>query len=583
MAPRAFAEAEHKELAIVTDKIDAPATEKNVGRVVRISSTRDLSRGFLFWIPGCLVFFRYQFKSGFDKIMGDAGDARLTVFGHEHWVQVFRGQVSWTSPQFFFPVKGVLGYADNYFLNEVFYLPLRAFGFDEFLAFQWTLILMSLVGFVSLFVFLRRSLKLGTLTCATLSTVFAFANNLYLMSGHLQLYSVYWLPLLMVLILKAWMSDRRGAQAAWGAFAGLLLGLLFFSTYYIAWFATVSAGIWMLIMMALRLRSNGVPGCIAALKSRLSAVIAFIVGFGLAIVPFLITYLPVLGSKGGRRYIDAMAFSAHPSDMFNLGIANYVWGATMRSAFPFDRLVNGELSIALTPELVVAALGAAVFVLVRRRSKAVGFVGQVCVACSVTLMVLIVLPVKFAWGSLWRIPWVVVPGAVGIRAIDRIELVGGLFAVIAVGAGLRLLDVRSITSRRVRAVLSCCVAAVLSFMVVAQLNVRSSSLIDRSDELQALILVPTPPAGCAAFYVVDSRPNTVPFYQANIDAMLISQRVGIPTLNGYSGQYPNDYTMIYPDAGEYSQQVQAWATAHHIDSGVCSYDRSARVWTGPEA
>ena len=197
----------------------------------------------------------------------------------------------------------------------------------------------------------------------------------------------------------------------------------------------------------------------------------------------------------------------------------------MRRVLPFDQLVNGELSIALTPELVLAALGAAMFVLVRRRSAAVGFVGQVCVACCATLFVLIVLPVRFGWGSLWRIPWAVVPGAVGIRAIDRIEIVGSLFAVVAVGAGLRLLDVRSITSRRLRALLSCCAAAVLSLMVVAQLNVRSSSLIDRSDELQALIVVPTPPVDCVAFYIVDSLPNTVPFYQANIDAMLISQRV----------------------------------------------------------
>ena len=547
------------------------------------NSLRELSRGVFFWIPGCLVFFRYQFTSGFDKIMGDAGDARLAIFGHEHWVQVFRGQVSWTSPQFFFPAKGVLGYSDTYFLNEVFYAPLRAFGFDAFLAFQWTLVLLSLVGFVALFVFLRRSFELGTLTCAALSTVFTFANNLYLMSGHLQLYSVYWLPLILLLIVQAWMSNRRAAQAAWSAIAGLLLGLLFFSTYYIPWFATVSAGIWMLIMMAFRLRSNGARSCVAALKSRLSAAIAFVAGFVVAMVAFLITYLPVLGSKGGRTYADAMAFAAHPSDMFNLGIANYVWGATMRRVLPFDQLVNGELSIALTPELVLAALGAAMFVLVRRRSAAVGFVGQVCVACCATLFVLIVLPVRFGWGSLWRIPWAVVPGAVGIRAIDRIEIVGSLFAVVAVGAGLRLLDVRSITSRRLRALLSCCAAAVLSLMVVAQLNVRSSSLIDRSDELQALIVVPTPPVDCVAVYIVDSLPNTVPFYQANIDAMLISQRVGIPTFNGYSGQYPNDYAMIYPDAGEYPQQVRAWAAAHHIDSGVCSYDRSSRVWAGPQA
>ena len=88
----------------------------------------DYIKGALWWIPGCLVFFRYAFESGFDKIMGNDGDARLQVYGHEHWVQVFRGQVSWTSPQFFHPVKGVLGYSDTFLLNGVFYLPLRVRG-----------------------------------------------------------------------------------------------------------------------------------------------------------------------------------------------------------------------------------------------------------------------------------------------------------------------------------------------------------------------------------------------------------------------------------------------------------------------
>ena len=125
---------------------------------------RELSpvvQGLLSWIPGALIFFRAQFTSGFDKIGGDNGDGRLAVVLHEHWLEVFRGHVSWTSPPFFFPVKGTFGYSDTYLLNQLFYTPLRLAGLDQFLALEWTLVLMSVVGFVGMFVLLRRVIGSG--------------------------------------------------------------------------------------------------------------------------------------------------------------------------------------------------------------------------------------------------------------------------------------------------------------------------------------------------------------------------------------------------------------------------------------
>ena len=188
------------------------------------------------WLPGALVFFRPQFTSGFDKIGGDSGDGRLAAVLHEHWLQVFRGHVPWTSPPFFYPVKGTLGYSDTYLLNQVFYTPLRLAGLDQFLALEWTLVLMSIVGFVCMFVLLRRVIGTGLLVAFSLSSTFAFANNLFLKASHAQLYSVYWLPLVVLIGVKAVRSVGRRRQCAWGGLCGALVGLILFSTYYIGWF-----------------------------------------------------------------------------------------------------------------------------------------------------------------------------------------------------------------------------------------------------------------------------------------------------------------------------------------------------------
>ena len=209
------------------------------------------------WIPGCLLFFRDSFGSGFDRIGGDDADARLVVVLHEHWINVFRGDVSWTSPDFFFPAKGTLGYTDTLLLDEIFYAPLRVFGVDPFLSFEWTVILLSLVGFVSFFVLCRRELSLGVGTSLALSSAFAFANNLNIVAVHPQLYSIFWLPLLLLLGLRALRAQRRAHRLLWGAATGLLLGLILFSTYYIAWLIVLTLLVFLLVFTPLNAAACG--------------------------------------------------------------------------------------------------------------------------------------------------------------------------------------------------------------------------------------------------------------------------------------------------------------------------------------
>ena len=48
-----------------------------------------------------------------------------------------------------------LGYTDTFLLNEVCCAPLRAVRLDPSVAYQWTIIALSLVGLISFFVICR--------------------------------------------------------------------------------------------------------------------------------------------------------------------------------------------------------------------------------------------------------------------------------------------------------------------------------------------------------------------------------------------------------------------------------------------
>ena len=102
-----------------------------------------------FGLPRLLCSSGTSSLTGFDKIIGDAGDARLDIFLRENFLQFLRGQAEFLSPPMFFPVKGTLGYSDAYLLDALIYVPLRVLGIDPFLTFELLCIGLSLVGFVS--------------------------------------------------------------------------------------------------------------------------------------------------------------------------------------------------------------------------------------------------------------------------------------------------------------------------------------------------------------------------------------------------------------------------------------------------
>ena len=533
------------------------------------------------WIPGGLFFFRAQFRSGFDQIGGDNGDARLVVVLHEHWIDVFRGRVSWTSPPFFFPFKGTLGYTDTFFLNQVFYAPLRAAGLDEFLAFQWTVVLLSIVGFVGMFVLLRRVVGVSLWGTFALATTFAFANNLYIKAAHPQLYSVYWLPLLVLVLVRTIRSRRRSEQVLWGALAGGLLGLILFSTYYIGWFAIFIGAIYLAVFALLRWRAGGGRALVAACRRRIAALAGWLIGLAVTLIPFFVLYVPVLRQIGGRRYEDVMFYYApHPAEVLNLGANNYLWGSLARTVLEPAELINSETSLALTPVLLLLTLAAGIVAWRLRRRAQAGLLASWCVAGAVTVAALTVLPLHFGVGSLWRLPWEIVPGSSGIRAIDRLQVVAGPLACVTVAVGLATV-IRGVHWRRPERgrLAAMTMAAVLVVPVIEQINFGANAYVDRSVEVERLTETPFAPTGCQLFFVIDSATPPHSFAQSSVDALLIAQRTGIPTVNGYSGQYPAGYGLSDPTSPDYQAQVRNWVIAKEVEPNLCSYDIDLRIWT----
>jgi hypothetical protein len=171
-----------------------------------------------------------------------------------------------------------------------------------------------------------------------------------------------------------------------------------------------------------------------------------------------------------------------------------------------------------------------------------------------------------------------IPGVNAVRAIDRMEIVTGLVATLALVAAVtelsQGLELRAHT-RRLQAI----GLAVLSLIVLEQFNHTDVTAVHRAAQDHLVAAATRPPASCRSFYVTDSTNKTLPFFESQIDAMLISQKISVPTLNGYTGYNPKGWDLADINVPAYPVYVQAWEAAHGLGSGVCSLDLGTMKWS----
>lgn len=536
------------------------------------------------WLVGAGVFFRAQWETGFRNLMGNSGDTSLIVYLLEHWFTVLHGRASWSSPAFFWPVKGVLGWSDGLVLFEVFYTPLRLAGCDQFLAAQLTVVFLSLVGFLSFVAVVRDLFSPPRWLALAGGLVFTFANDLWVNVGRLQLLGVWIVPFLVWLALRALRARSRLRSITLGALFGVLEGLFFFTSYYVAWFCVLAAALAAIAAFAVS------PRRVVAARDRWivgkwPAWVAAAAGFAVALIPFLDVYLPARQQVLHSDYRTVVElYGAHLHDLLNQGPGNIFWGSSMRSLVPSIRLSGSEMDYAVTPILLTCAVLGSVAAAwaSRRRAGRASERAVIAAGAAASAVVLSFLPVRFHSGSLWIVAWHL-PGGSAIRAIDRVALLAGVMAVTAlVAAGSELWDLMGrgdagrVPRRRAGRVV---IIAVVALIVVEQVNTQVTSGLNRPQQLALLRSVPAAPSGCRSFYLTDGPHPDVLFFVFQIDAMLISQKVGLPTINGYTGYDPKGWSLQSPGPG-YAAGVDEWIAAHRLRD-VCRLDLADMTWTAP--
>lgn len=513
------------------------------------------------------VFWRATLLSGFESIPGDIGDGRFNLAVLEHWYRVATAGESWTSPNWYWPQSGVLGYSDSLALLAPPYVGARLAGLDVVAAAALAQMAAWALGFAGMAALLARGLGLVPVAALAGAAAFAGGSALYqsLTVGHLQMIGVEAVPWFALFALL-WLRDGR---AAWSAAAALTLAALLSTAFYVGWFtvlATVVAGV-----LALARAPRSALSALAARKASLAVGVAVL---AVALVPFALVYGPVAAHSPPRPWAEAVRSLPDLPHLLEAR-GNALWGPVAAALWPEAAGRGGELGKGFSWGLLALFLGSLGWLAARGSSAGSPFTRRFAVILGVTVLLCWLLMLRIGEFSAWTAVYRWFPAGGSIRSVFRFNLVLAVPVMVVAATGLDGLW-RAGGRRR------WCGAALAALVVVEQLNL-SPGVLSRARHIDSLDRVPAAPAVCRSFVLMGANP--APEYRRwsrQISAVLIAQARGIPTLNGYSGMAPPGWRLFDPtDRDGYRRAVAEWAESHGVKDGLCGLDLEAGQWLEP--
>lgn len=524
-----------------------------------------------------VILFYKQLLSGFTLTYFNLYDGTIEVSVLEHWFAVLHGREAWNTTRYFYPTAGTLAYNDGYFLLGIAYSLPRWLGVNPYASAELAHVAMWLAGFMGMYAFLRAAFGIAVGWALLAAASFTLSSNFTAHSIHGQLSTVALVPVLgwlLARLARASLGARGWAALGWGVAAVALLGAWLLTALYMAWFTMFLA---LLLLPAWLLAADGAERRAAWQIVRVlgSARIGLLsAALTLALAPFLWLYVPKSAETGMHPVGAALAYLPRPTDILNVGPDNLLFGdlmARLHAIMPETFIAGGERLGGLSPPLLLAFLAACVWCWRATPFPGRGLLRALCLA-SITAWLL---AQDYGWLQPWRFVYAFVPGAKAVRVVARIQLFLIVPVIVAVGVAF------AHAARRLPWPATALAAAVL---LLGQPAVRGPLFDVAKLRLQGAMSVPLAPAECAAFFTRApqdrqgrSGSDHDELYNHNVDAMLIAELIGLPTINGFSTFTPPGWNFADPDRPDYLRRVWTYAQEHRLH-GVCALSLASMTW-----
>jgi hypothetical protein len=471
-------------------------------------------------------------------IPGDLGDARFNNYLLEYfyrWMPDITRNY-WNAP-FFYPFPQTIAFSDNLLGSAPFYVLFRWAGLDRETAFQGWYILGYVLNYTAAcFVLLR--LKLKPLAVGMGAFFFAFGLPALAQENHVQLLYRFCIPL--------------ACFSLWQLYQAPRLRTLVFLGVWIVWqfYLTIYLGIFLLLLLVILivLLPFFVPAQtfwqrLAIWPQRLfeswskarfterGLSVIVVAALCLSFLALILPYYHVRGLYGFSRSWREVSTMLPRRQSYFLADNSRIWQTKGIFLLPeqYPRWEHQLFPGGAILALMLAGI-AGRFHTENRRLAWINFGAA---------FVLVALTLELHGFTLYRLIWQL-PGLNSIRAVTRIILVLmwplSLYTAWAADGFIQQFS-------QGRRWMQVAVYLIAGFLVAESVFYTHATYVKADAQARLADLRRLIPATVPAnpiLYVANNQEE--PFYEREIDAMLLSQELGWPTLNGYSGNVPPGYT-----------------------------------------
>lgn len=472
-------------------------------------------------------------------VPGNSGDSRFNLYVLEHFYQTLLGHSkSFVDATFFYPWPATIGFSDTHWGTGFIYAALRGAGMDSLGAFSSWFLIGNLLNFLSCnYVF--RKLGLKPMGASFGAFLYCFCLPASSQFSHVQLVYRAGVPLA-VLFLQRYLESRNPLQ---GALMVLFFCLQAAATFYLGIFLILLMAGWTFGWFILKHEetNESLAGLLKSLlpsrEGRRESLMAFLIlVFGCFIL--VVSIWPNLEASklyGFKRGWDEIKIGLpHPASFFQASHSNIWWPD--HNKLPLLPLWWEQN---LFPGLVM--MGA---VLISLRKSAWSSAPMVRLSRA-SLIFMLVVTISISGHSFYYLLGKA-PGFDAIRAICRIILAIVFPASFITGVLIEHLtnQVKPQWMGKVAATVAMIFSIYEASNITYQRDEReiwASRVKILEKELQEVHKEPISPGNLLVeTYPEKSLPEWWEFQQ-EIDAMLLSQKLGISTLNGYSGNLPRGW------------------------------------------
>lgn len=505
-------------------------------------------------IVGMTMAFHPMLLSGFAHAQADPADSRLLNYVLEHGHRWLGGEGDLWNPNYFYPQRNAAAFSEVMLGLLPFYSLWRWAGLPPDSAFQGWMLTMGALNYLAAWLFFRRALSFGAPAAAFGAFLFSFGASRLAQLGHQQLLPHFFTVLALHALVRLFQGATPQQSRFWIAVFFASVTLQIHSGVYHGWFLCFVLGLSLLWAMVLREQRERLWSVV---RLHPVAWVAGAVGMMLSLVPLAQPYLLAAREVGYRSFSEAEGMLPRFQSWFHMGWQSWLYGWTA-SLRPFR-----TLPMEWEHRLGLGAVTTVVMVVSLWRERHRPLV-KLMVAVSVSAILLVS---YYRWGfSFWRGLFHLVPGANALRAVSRM----GLLLLIPASLGLAYFVERFHAHRRRWLVL---LFAAVSVLEQGQRAGWHDKLSQRADveTLAARI-----PGGCEAFFYAPVQ-SAKSWEVTHLDAIWVAMLRGIPTVNGYSGNFPRGWEDLIhhnittpEDEQRLRSALGQWEQSHQLSEGsVC--------------